>query len=243
VRPNWNDRGTLALIGSALTLALLARQFPLRRRPRPKVLNATTDITWDTVAKWLRSGERAVEPDEIDFFGHRDVARRVAAAVREGRSVSVLGPYGSGKTGILNAVKAELWTRPGELFVVAELNAWAISESQDAPRLGLERIISALDDHVDMQKFRGLPSAYRRLADAEPTGWIAKLIGQAQEGDPVEQIGRLAPVLDALQARVILFLEDVERAEEAGFDTRHLQRFLWAIRGTDRVSYVLAYAP
>lgn len=242
VRPEWQDRETLALIASALAIAIVFRQLPIRKYKPLKRLNAATEITWEAIEKWMASGERAVEPDEIDFFRHRDIAQRAAAAVREGRSVSLIGPFGSGKTGILNAVRAELLSKPDPFFVVAELNAWAIGKAKDAPRLALDRIISSLDDYADMQKFRGMPSTYRRLADAEPTGRLAKLVGSPQEGDPIDQIGRLTPVLEALNVRVVLFLEDVERAEQAGFDTRHLQRFLWAIRGTSRVSFVIAYA-
>jgi hypothetical protein len=242
VRPTWEDRGTLKFIAATLALAVIARQLPFRRQKPLKTLSTATEITWDEIAKWLKSGERAVEPDEIDFFRHREIAQRVSAAVREGRSVTVIGRFGSGKTGILNAVRAELLSQEGELFVIAELNAWAIAKPEDAPRLALDRIISALDQYADMQKFRGMPTAYRRLVDAEPTGRLAKLLGPQPEGDPILQLGRLSPVLEALNACVVLFLEDVERAEQAGFDTRHLQRFMWAVKETERISFVMAYA-
>jgi hypothetical protein len=53
---------------------------------------------------------------------------------------------------------------------------------------------------------------------------------------------RLTPVLDALNARLILIVEDVERAGKR-FDTRHLQRLLWTLRGVGRATFILAADP
>ena len=45
-----------------------------------------------------------------------------------------------------------------------------------------------------------------------------------------------------LNAQIVLIIEDVERTGGA-FDTRHLQRLLWALRDVPRVSFVLAVDP
>ena len=58
----------------------------------------------------------------------------------------------------------------------------------------------------------------------------------------MEELRRLTPILEALNARLILIVQDVERTG-ATFDTRHLQRLLWALRDLPHVSFVLAIDP
>ena len=113
---------------------------------------------------------------------------------------------------------------------------------EDVPRLALNQIITALDDFVDTIELRGLPLSYKRLAAAEPSGWTARILGIDYAVDSVQEIARLSPVLEALDARLVLMVEDVDRVGEA-FDSRHLERFLWALRSLNRSTFVVAVKP
>src|SRR5206468_3915539 len=42
-----------------------------------------------------------------------------------------------------------------------------------------------------------------------------------------------------IDARVVLIIEDAERAGD-GFETRHLERLLWTLRGLKRISFIIA---
>ena len=57
--------------------------------------------------------------------------------------------------------------------------------------------------------------------------WTA--LGLESAGDSIELLERLTKVLATIGAHVVPIVQDVERAGE-GFDTRHLQRLLWALR-------------
>ena len=119
---------------------------------------------------------------------------------------------------------------------------WAVPNPEDVPRLALNRIISALDDYVETIQFRGLPVAYQRLAAAEPTGRLSAALGFETAGDSIELLDGLSKVLAAIDAQIVLVVQDVERAGD-GFDTRHLQRLLWALRNARRIQFILSVDP
>ena len=108
--------------------------------------------------------------------------------------------------------------------------------------MALERAISALDDFVDTQAVRRLPDAYQRILSAEPTGTFARVFGSERTTDAAEQLSRLTPLLEAIDANLLLVIEDAERAGDT-FETRHLERLLWTLRDIDRVSFILSFDP
>ena len=180
-----------------------------------------------------------------DLLGHEPIVERIRDAItlhKEG-AIALVGPVGSGKTSILNMLRQRLLrSKGGPLVVIVEVNCWAMPRSQDAPRVALERAISALDDFVDTLALRRLPDAYQRILSAEPTGTIAKLFSIGRTRDAAEQLSDLTPLLESINARLLLVIEDAERAGQV-FETRHLERLLWTLRGVARVSFILSFDP
>ena len=242
--PDWVDPITVAFVALIVSLAIAARQIPFKPRRTNVSLKDADEVSWADIEEWIQSGEIALRPDQLDFFRHREIAERIVAALLDERkrTVSLIGPFGSGKSSVLNSVRAKLIAQRQRRVVIADLNAWAIAKPEDAPGLAINRIIQALDSVVDTQQCRGIPDTYQRLAAAESSGLLEKLLGTSAIGDPIEQIERLDLLLDTIDIRVVLIIEDAERAENAGLDTRHLERLLWALGDSKRLTYVIAAA-
>ena len=243
--PDWQHVYPIVPIVVALGIATFLRQLSWHRtatQPEPSAIRREGGITWQNIADWISVGERPIKSSERDLFHHQPVASRIAHVVgREKRPVALLGRFGTGKTSILSLARAELG-RLTPTVVVADFDVWAVPKPEDVPRLALNRIVAALDDHIDTTEFRSLPLAYQRLAAAEPTGRLASAFGLETSTDSLDEVERLTPVLEVLNARLVLVIEDIDRAGDE-FDTRHLQRLLWALRQVERASFILAVDP
>ena len=245
VGPDWQHVFPIAPILLALGLAVLLRHMPLhemKKRSVPSAPGSEGKIPRQEIVKWISSEERPMESGDRDLFQHQAVASRIANVVgHEGRCVALLGPYGTGKTSILNVVRARL-QRLMPTVIVTDFDVWAVPNPEDVPRLALDRIVAALDDHVDTTELRDLPLSYQRLVAAEPTGRLARLVGRQTVRDSLQELERLTPILKTLNARLVLVIEDVDRAGPE-FDTRHLQRLLGVLRKLGRASFIVAVDP
>lgn len=236
----WPDVGIVSIVTATFIGAVALRHARWSNGDdAPRRAPAPLDVsTWDVMRAWFA----AEQPTELDLFDHADISERLARTLLDDdnrQSVALLGMFGSGKSSVLARVRRELTDSDDPKVIVAEFNGWAVPQPSDAPRVALERVIDGLGNVVDVQQFRELPEAYKRLVAAAPTGLLEKLFGTTSGGDPLAELRRIEPVLDALDARLVLLVEDADRAGDQ-FDSRHLARLLATLRGVRRVSFVLS---
>ena len=245
VSSDWQPIYPLAFVPVALGVAVLFRSLLGGRsaeQPGPDSTTHEGRISPQNVTTWFSSGERPITSGDRDLFDHQSIANRIAHTVGvDGRPVALLGGFGTGKTSILNLSRTQL-DRLTPTVIVATFNAGAVPSPADIPRVALNRIIAALDHHIDTLELRNLPMTYQRLVAAVPTGRVARVLGLETSTDSVAVLERLTPLLEVLNARLVLIVEDLERAGKS-FDARHLARLLWALRQVERASFVLALDP
>ena len=252
-RLHWHQIDVILPIVAVFLAAMLLRQVP-RPSPLPssarshRNTNETTSVArspgtwcWGRIRDWISAGEHPITDDRHDLFARAPVADRIARSLQEGRSVALLGAYGTGKSSILNLVRAKL-AQGSNTTIVANLDVWAVPRPEDVPRLALEQVVDALDHHVDTLGLRNIPVTYQRLVAALPMRNVSVILRLQAEGDSLAELQRLVPTLEVLNARLVLFIEDVDRLTRR-FDTRHLQRLLWGLRAVPRVSFALAFDP
>ena len=253
VRPHWQQPDVILPIIAVFLAAMLLRQVPRASRPpltaesHRTTTETTSDVlsrgawSWNHIRDWISGREQPITTERDDLLGRAPVADRIARTLREGRSVALLGAFGTGKSSVLHLVRAKL-AQGATTTIVANFDVWAVPRPEDVPRLALDQVVEALDHHVDTLGLRNLPVTYQRLVAALPVRNVATILKLQTEGDSLTELQRLVPVLEVLNARLVLIVEDVERTTRE-FDTRHLQRLLWALRAIPRISVVLACDP
>ena len=253
VRPHWQQIDVVLPIIAVFVVAMFLRQVPRPSRPPASAEPAPTATettskprprgtwSWSQIQDWISGDEQPITTDRHDLFGRAPVADRIARTLQEGRSAALLGAFGTGKSSVLNFVQAKL-AQSVTTTIVAKFDVWAVPRSEDVPRLALDQVVDALGLHVDTLGLRNLPVTYQRLVAALPMRNTPTVFGLQTDGDSLAELRRLVPVLEVLNARLVLIVEDVERTARE-FDTRHLQRLLWALRGIPHISFVLACDP
>ena len=243
---HW-DAFTISLAAVFGFTLLWPKRWPWQgERARAKATAPEEATEWASLSAWAER-EAPAGPDQPDLFNHLRIARRLANRLRRpwgiDETVALLGPYGSGKTTLLNWLKAELGQATNPAIWTCQVNAWGLEKSANAPAYVLSRILETIDGVVDCQPLRGLPAAYQQLLSADPTGVaqrVAALV--APPDDPIEALHRLTPLLKASAARLVLLIEDIDRAGP-DFHPEHVQRLLWHLRQVEGVAFVLAFDP
>jgi hypothetical protein len=239
---------TTGFIGVATIAALV---LALARRPKHQCAVSSVDteilrLPFEELQRWL-STEAPIKQTRQDFFRADARARRVFAALqtvrkdgeaRERRqTVVVQGPFGSGKSSIVQLVENFAAEKTDERYVFAHVNCWGFS-SISAQEHVLEGAVAALSRHVDCLAVRHVPAAY---ADAlsETSSWLKAVVRVLKgSGTPVVQLQRFTPILRAIGAQLMIVVEDTDR-NGPDFDQKHIEAMLHNFREVERVSFVL----
>lgn len=212
------------------------------------------------------------EPEE-DRLGYRDFAKRLAtslSAIRadNGYVVGLQGPWGSGKSTVLNFVKAYL--RQGERdrdLVVVDFAPWLISGHQDLIA-GFFKVLGEAVSFSDARDEAQSRQAKRLAAKAvDPVfkgvgevvaalrpelGHVAKPIANATgavlskalanwANEPSLQVAynKLRVSLRADRRRFVVFIDDLDRLEPD--EIKAIAQMVKSVGGLPHVTYVLAY--
>jgi hypothetical protein len=205
-------------------------------------------LRWDQLEKWIKS-ETPVSDPEDDLFGYGRHASRIAKllvnAARRGERVAlgVIGPFGSGKTTLTDFVETKVrairtWADPH--IWICRVSCWGFDDSLATLQHILDEAVAILNRQVDCVGLRSLPDAYRRTLAAGGSWWHVVAEGFSSDKDPTKQLKRLVPILKAIDGRLILVIEDVDRNPARTFDHQHIQAMLHRLREIPHVGFVLS---
>lgn len=211
--------------------------------------------------EWVAREAPIHHPSE-DRFGYAPIARRMARILsqKESHTIGLVGPYGSGKTSLLNMMVHYLRTdatgtatnrlgyfleRRKTLFLkdrwhVCRMEAWGRDPSFFAGQV-LRAAVSELGKQVDVLQLATLPSSYTAAMSGSGSSWGAILshLLCANE-DPVEQLRQMDDILAAARGRMVIIIEDLDRNSSDRFLKDELPALLDQLKQLERVSFVLA---
>jgi hypothetical protein len=232
----WWVVGLIALI---LTAALGVRS----RAPVPAVNTATSLTSVTDTSESLISWADTERPSAIDLFGHRRIAGRLARLLSQpdkDPSIAIVGEFGSGKTTILRWIEADLKNQRQPRVIVSWISCWGFSSASSVAVHVISKLIEAVQETIDVTSIRGLPEAYRRMLAPEKLRPLERFLGSDHEDDILRRLESLPRLLDAVDTRLVLFIEDADRTPERDFDPAKLERLLWILKDLRSVTFVLA---
>jgi thymidylate kinase len=251
IAPSASGAATRATIGLwiifGVLLPLALRRGPTRaadRRSSAKTRDELRELTLGELLKWL-ADERPIAIRTEDYFGADDRASQIWEAIRERRSaksslmqtVVIEGPFGSGKSGIVELLARRIEEEQPERFILARVSAWGFSSSA-ARQYVLEQALEALRMRVDCTALRKLPKSYME-ALSQCAKWLsAVFLPWSEEATPVQRLQSITPILKAIDAHLIIVIEDSDRAA-SDFDPAHLQAMLHDFRQVEHLSFIL----
>ena len=231
----------------------------------PKQLEKSTETFSDIshnpekLILWLEEEKPINEPKE-DIYQMSPLARKISIQLLQPKieTIALVGEYGSGKSSILNMV--DYYLKPEnchELYeniqnekellidekiktITCKVDGWGFAKGTAAEHI-LERAVNELGRHVDVCSLRFMPEQY--TASMGSSGNIIFQILAAILSccrSPLNTLQRMDRLLNAINKRLIIFLEDVDRnkSDEAFFN--EIAALMDNLRKLKHVTFVLA---
>ena len=205
--------------------------------------------------------ERPIQNEEQDRFGRTGFVRRVANSLighdgkkARGVIVGIVGPWGSGKSSVLNLLANELEQRDPKPVVV-RFDPWLVSGRDDLILALLSEMYAALAAAPELQE-----NAVRFLDTASPYLSVLGRVGglflpglPAVVNDSVDAIRQRIKAPDTLQhlkaavakillevsVPIVVLIDELDRLRDD--EVRTIAQLVRAVADFPHVSYVLAY--
>jgi len=179
--------------------------------------------------EWIDSNA-AVRSIRQDLFEARHTARIIARKLtgKNATSICVYGEQGVGKSTVLNLMESylcdpdfkndvrEQWKQFAPAIppriLVCRVQAWGFTK-EPAASVVLREAVKTLAKQVDCLAIRNLPTQYHEAIKAVGPAWMRGPLAFLSPGDPLDQLRRLGAILLAINARLVLVVEDLDRNE------------------------------
>lgn len=211
---------------------------PFKKKPPQQPLTATTTLEF--------SNDRPLVSKADDKLNRAPFAERVAGVLRgqpkgSGLVVGIHGPWGDGKTTVLNMLRADLDV-DGETATV-EFNPWRFTDESSM----LAGFFRALAEVVRTklttkgELFAGCIETIGRYANVvdDRFGKAGEVAGKIAEASLEELRSRLSKALAEADKRIVVLVDDIDRLNK--HETQTLFRLIKACADFPNVSYVLAF--
>jgi len=203
------------------------------------------------------SADRPGTDPKDDLFGHAPFAKSLADSIcryqgSDGLVLALYGPWGSGKSTVLNYVQHFLEQRPeDEQPVLVKFNPWWFSGQENLARAFLGQLQAVLP--ARSEKFKQLGDLLANFAEGVgglidltgvsggAGGLIGKLLGQAKRKpkDVPALKDSITGILQKAGKRILVIIDDIDRLTPE--ETRQLFTVIKALADFPNVIYLLAF--
>jgi hypothetical protein len=243
---NWSDNVLIAVVYALFWFVYAgARQFTKCSEFSDSAIaplqQSAKSLSDAELKSWLKRDE-PISDGTLDLFDHTIIARRLLDRLRrEESTIALQGEFGSGKSSVCRIVAQEAKNNEiNTIFVF--VSCWGFEDATRAQKEVLEAILRDVSREVDCLSIRELPEAYSDAIGSHST-WARTLLQIGQRRlSPIAQLRRLSPILAAINRKVLVVIEDVDRTG-IRFDITQIQALLMQFREVHGLSFILAISP
>ncbi len=192
--------------------------------------------------EWLEE-EAPIRHPAQDMLSLRHMAERIAERLCDSKSRlqtgGIIGPWGSGKSSVLRLVDHHLGEQNDAGVWTCTIGGWGLRNGETVAGFLLRKAVAEIGKHIDPLTLAQLPSNYQAAVANAGGFWSSCLHLISGTSDPTDVLDRLDHVLNKANARLVVFLEDLDR--DSGHE--HLGNIcatLDRIRDLQNVSFILA---
>lgn len=197
------------------------------------------------------SSDAPLEDPNDDLLGYKSFAEWLAKAVAdmtptEGLVLALYGPWGSGKSTVLNFVESNLSKRAEDSKpLVIRFNPWWFSGQEDLVRRFFEQLRSTFQRwSVLSGKARDALARLATLVSMIPSqaAWGAALAGKVVKGTPQDVVALKKSISEALRnqtRKIIIVLDDIDRLSSE--EMREVFRLVKSVANFPNVIYLLSF--
>lgn len=202
--------------------------------------------------------------DQLDRLPFAQAVADVLALVDQGHglTVSIEGPWGSGKTSAMAIIEELLRSPPERCPVIVHFNPWLVGDRDALLRQFLARIAEAVqltDSAEAATKVAKQLTAYAKVFDvvkwipgAEPMASIVKgvlssaghataAVAKEKHANLEKRKEKVEKALRAFPRRIVVFLDDMDRLMPS--EVYEMVRILKAVADLPNIGYVVAWDP
>jgi predicted KAP-like P-loop ATPase/DNA-binding transcriptional regulator YiaG len=197
------------------------------------------------------SADRPITNPTDDRFGYAPFARHLAESIckmnsTEGLVIAVYGPWGSGKTSVLNLMRYYIEQHPqAQQPIVISFNPWWFSGHEDLTRRFFDQLQAQISGRrAALKKIRnGLANLADIVSNAPiPYASSAKVAGEMikeRQKDVTLIKEKISESLKEEERLFLIFIDDIDRLSSE--DIRQLFRIIKAIADFPNVIYFLSF--
>lgn len=198
--------------------------------------------------RWLLS-EKPIKSVDADYFGREVYVERIVRLFdpvgderkHKANHISIVGPFGIGKTSIWKCVKERL----GDSYIFVPVDGWGRGKGTVAAQI-IDEMVAALTNYVDCASIRNVPKEYMAAlsgADFKGISTLAKILPLHSHQSPEELIRKIETILLSIGKTMVVVLEDFDRNPQEENIMNEVAGLLDRLRDLRSINFIVCLAP